>query len=103
MVVSVVNTNIFLAHLAKGHVSFCHHSASVVVCCRKLFQKSSPRKPLNGFASNLVAMIYGVLATKIPHFKLICQKTWPPLLKIEHNPKNAVFAYFSVIVGCKDL
>jgi hypothetical protein len=26
--------HLFLAHLAKGHVSFCHHLASVV--CRKL-------------------------------------------------------------------
>lgn len=48
-----------------------------------LFQKSSPL--MNEFASNLVAMIYGVLATKIYHFKLICRKTWLTLLKIEHN------------------
>ena len=28
----------------KGHVSYCHHLASVVVVRRKLFQKSSPLK-----------------------------------------------------------
>ena len=45
----------FLAHLAEGNVSFCHHFASVVVCrpssvVRKLFQKSSPLKLLHGLS-----------------------------------------------------
>ena len=37
----------------KGHVSYCHHLASVVVR-RKLFQKSSPLKVLDQWKSNLV-------------------------------------------------
>ena len=28
-----VNIFLFFAHLAEGNVSFCHHLASVVVCC----------------------------------------------------------------------
>ena len=31
----------------KGHVSYCHHLASVSVVHRKLFQKSSPLKVLD--------------------------------------------------------
>ena len=42
----------FLAHLAKGQVSFCHHLASVV--CRILFQKSFPLKLLDQLKPNLV-------------------------------------------------
>ena len=36
-------------------------------------------------------MIFGMLATKISHFVMIGQKTWPPLLKIEHGDQTAVF------------
>ena len=36
----------------KGHVSYCHHLASVVR--RKLFQKSSPLKVLDQWKPNLV-------------------------------------------------
>jgi hypothetical protein len=46
------HTPLFLAHLAKGHVSFCHHLASVVR--RKLFQKSSALKLLDQLKSNLL-------------------------------------------------
>ena len=38
----------------KGHVSYCHHLVSVVVVCRKLFQKSSPLKVLDQWKPNLV-------------------------------------------------
>ena len=38
----------------KGHVSYCHHLASVVVVRRKLFQKSSPLKVLDQWKPNLV-------------------------------------------------
>jgi hypothetical protein len=37
----------------KGHVSYSHHLASVVVR-RKLFQKSSPLKVLDQWKPNLV-------------------------------------------------
>ena len=36
----------------KGHVSYCHHLASVVR--RKLFQKTSPLKVLDQWKPNLV-------------------------------------------------
>ena len=38
----------------KGHVSYCHHLASVVVVRRKPFQKSSPLKVLDQWKPNLV-------------------------------------------------
>ena len=38
----------------KGHVSYSHHLASVVVVRRKLFQKSSPLKVLDQWKPNLV-------------------------------------------------
>ena len=38
----------------KGHVSYCHHLASVVVVRRKLFKKSSPLKVLDQWKPNLV-------------------------------------------------
>jgi hypothetical protein len=39
-------TMIFSSPDPKGHVSYCHQLASVVVVRRKLFQKSSPLKVL---------------------------------------------------------
>ena len=46
----------FLAHLVqRGHVSYCHHLASVVP--RKLFQRSSPLKLLDQLEPNLVWII----------------------------------------------
>ena len=49
--------NTFLSYIfsspdPKGHVSYCHHLASVVR--RKLFQKSSPLKVLDQWKPNLV-------------------------------------------------
>ena len=43
---------IFSSPDPKGHVSYCHHLASVVR--RKLFQKSSPLKVLDQWKPNLV-------------------------------------------------
>jgi hypothetical protein len=50
----------------KGHVSYCHHLASVVVVRRKLFQKSSPLKVLDQWKSNLVWII-----TRVSSFKFV--------------------------------
>ena len=48
----------------KGHVSYCHHLASVVH--RKLFQKSSPLKVLHQWKPNLVRII-----TRVSSFKIV--------------------------------
>jgi hypothetical protein len=74
---------IFLAHLTKGHVRFCHHLASVV--CHKLFQKSSPLKLLDQLKPNLVWIITRVSSFKIVSGDDVHQPTWPLLLKIEHG------------------
>jgi hypothetical protein len=79
----------FLAHLAKGQVSFCHHLASVVR--RKLFQKSSPLKLLDQLKPNLVWIITRVSSFKIVSDDAVHQPTWPLLLKIEHMVKLQVF------------
>ena len=58
----------FLAHLAKGNVSFCHHLASVV--CRPLTfhiliissETSWPNE------LNMVGNIYGMSSMNIAHF-----------------------------------
>ena len=68
----------FLAHLAKGYVSFCHNLASVV--CRPLtfhiliFSSETPRP----YELKLVGNIYGRSSIKIAHFVPIHLQTWPP-------------------------
>ncbi len=90
----------FLAHLAKGHVSFSHHLASVVVVVRRpssvvclrwtLSWKSSPLKLLNRIWWNLVKSIFGMSTTKGMSDMAANQKTWPPLLKIEYRGQEVV-------------
>ena len=48
------NELLFSSPDPKGHVSYSHHLASVVVVRRKLFQKSSPLKVLDQWKPNLV-------------------------------------------------
>ena len=61
----------------KGHVSYSHHLASVVVVCRpsvvrrKLFQKSSPLKVLDQWKPNLVWII-----TRVSSFKIVFDVGW---------------------------
>ena len=52
--VKYIRTDFFSSPDPKGHVSYCHHLASVVVVRRKLFQKSSPLKVLDQWKPNLV-------------------------------------------------
>ena len=74
----------------KGHVSYCHHLASVVVVRRKLFQKSSPLKVLDQWKPNLVWINTRVSSFKIVSGDAVHQPTWPLLLKIEHMVKLQV-------------
>ena len=71
---------IFLAHLAKGNVSFCHHLASVV--CRPSSVNFSHFNLLLWNLSqmnwNLIGNIYGRSSIKIAHFVPIHLQTWPP-------------------------
>ena len=93
-----IKAYIFLAHLTpKGHVSYCHHLASVVVVRRpssvvhrKLFQKSSPLKVQDQWKPNLVWIITRVSSFKIVSGDAVHQPTWPLLLKIEHMVKLQV-------------
>ena len=77
----------FLAHLGKGHVSFCHHLASVVVrpsvVRRKLPFNSSPLKPLNQIKPNLAGMVPGWVSFKIGFDSPALHSRWLLLLKIE--------------------
>ena len=79
----------FLAHLPKGQVSFCHHLASVVH--RKLFQKSSPVKVLDQWKPSLVWIINRMSSFKMVSGDAVHQPTWLLLLKIEHTVKLQVF------------
>ena len=84
----------------KGHVSYCHHLASVVsVVRRKLFQKSSPLKVLDQWKPNLVWIITRVSSFKIVSDDAVHQPTWPLLLKIEHMVKLQVFGNNSKTVN----
>ena len=76
---------------SKGHASYCHHLASVVVVRRKLFQRSSPLKLLDQLESNMVCIITRVSSFKIVSGDAVHQSTWPLLLKIEHMVKLQVF------------
>ena len=81
----------------KGHVSYCHHLASVVR--RKLFQKSSPLKVLKQWKPNLVWIITKVSSFKIVSGDAVHQPTWPLLLKIEHMVKLQVLGNNSKTVN----
>jgi hypothetical protein len=70
---------VFLAHLAKGHVSFCHHLASVVV---RPF-KSPPLKRLNQIKPNLAGMAPGWDPFKFVSDSPALHSRWLLLLKIE--------------------
>jgi hypothetical protein len=52
----------------KGHVSFCHHFASVVVHVCKLYILSSSLKPLNRFGPNLAEMFIWEVLYQICYF-----------------------------------
>ena len=84
----------------KGHVSYCHHLASVVVrrkLFQNLFQKSSPLKVLDQWKPNLV--ITRVSSFKIVSGDAVHQPTWPLLLKIEHMVKLQVLGNNSKTVN----
>ena len=83
----------------KGHVSYSHHLASVVVVRRKLFQKSSPLKVLDQWKPNLVSIITRVSSFKIVSGDAVHQPTLPLLLKIEHMVKLQVFGNNSKTVS----
>ena len=71
----------------KGHVRYCHHLASVC----KLFQKSSPLKPLGQFKPTLAWIILRGFSVKVTSDDPADQPSWPPCLLIEHRGKIAVF------------
>ena len=93
------NFQIFSSPDPKGHVSYCHHLASVVRRRRKLFQKSSPLKLLNQLKPNLVWIITRVSSFKIVSGDAVHQPTWPLLLKIEHMVKLQVLGNNSETVS----
>ena len=66
--VSLITTQCvtLLAHLVKGHVSFCHHLASVV--CFLFTFESSPLKQLGQMIRHLVGIIYRRSSMKTVHF-----------------------------------
>jgi hypothetical protein len=53
---------------SKGHVSFYHHFASIVVRVCKLFILSSSLKPLNRFGPNLAEMFNWEVLYQICYF-----------------------------------
>jgi hypothetical protein len=81
----------------KGHVSYCHHLASVVR--RKLFQKSSPLKVLDQWKPNLVWIITRVFSFKIVSGDTVHQPTWPLLIKIEDMVKLQILGNNSKTVN----
>ena len=92
--------NFFVSSLGpNGHVSYCHHLASVVVIRRKLFQRSSPLKLLVQLKPNLVWIITRVSSFKIVSGDAVHQSTWPLLLKIEHMVKLQVLGNNSKTVN----
>jgi hypothetical protein len=96
-----VSCPLFSSPDPKGHVSYCHHLASVVVVRRKLFQKSSPLilKVLDQWKPNLVWIITRVSSFKIVSGDSVHQPTWPLLLKIEHMVKLQVLGNNSKTVN----
>ena len=99
--------SVFSSPDPKGHVSYCHHLASVVVVVRrpssvvrrKLFQKSSPLKLPDQLEPNFVWIITRVFSFKIVSGEAVHQSTWPLLLKIEHMVKLRVFSNNSKTVN----
>ena len=85
---------LFLAHLAEGHVSYCHHLASVVVIVLNNFQNSSPLTLHDQLEPNLVWMFLWVSCVEMMWGFLIHRKTWPPLLKIEHMGQTVGFCIY---------
>ena len=76
-------------------MSYCHHLASVVC---KLFQTLTRRTPEDLPHPNLAYLFISICATILSFGFLICQRTWPPWLKIEHRGKLQFFAYNSKMV-----
>ena len=66
--------------LAKGHMSFCHHLASVICHLYVNFYtyESSPLKPFGQMNHNLVGSIYGRSSMEIAHLVMIRYQIWPP-------------------------
>ena len=64
----------FLACLPKGHVSFCHHLASLSIRSWPSTVSYSPLKPLGRKEPNLTGGIYGRSFKNFPHFIPIRQK-----------------------------
>jgi hypothetical protein len=93
----IKRTCLFSSPDPKGHVSYCHHLASVVR--RKPFQKSSPLKVLDQWKPNLVWIITRVSSFKIVSGDAVHQPTWPLLLKIEHMVKLQVLGNNSKTVN----
>ena len=71
------NIKLFLAHLVKGHVNFCHHLMLSFFCQLFTFE-SSPLRPMGQMNQNLVGSIYGRTFIKSTHFVPIHLQTWPP-------------------------
>ena len=76
----------------KGHVSYCHHLASVVVVRRKLFQKSSPLKLLDQLKPNLVWII-----TMVSSFKIVSGDAPTNMAVVSKNRTYGKIAGFWVI------
>ena len=75
---------LFLAHLTKGHVSFCYHLASVIHRTWSTFTfKSSHLKTLNQIKANMAGMVLGWIPFKVLSNSLALHSRWLLLLKIE--------------------
>jgi hypothetical protein len=71
---------IFSSPGTKGHVSFCHHFASVVVVrvCNLFIFSSYSLKSLNRFEPNLAEMFIGRSSTRFVILVQIGNPTWLP-------------------------
>ena len=67
-----------LAHLAEGHVSYCHHLAPVVIV-------------VNNFSKLFSSETTGPIETKLGMNVPLGWITWSPLLKIEHMGQTGGF------------
>jgi len=79
--VSALCDIIFSSPGPKGHVSFCHHFASVGVVvriCKLFIFSSSSLKPLNRFGPNLAEMLIGRSSTRFVILVQIGNPTWLP-------------------------
>jgi hypothetical protein len=66
----------------KGHMSFCHHFASVVRPST-ITKKSYPLKPLGKLRPNFGGIVFGRSTSKVVSGCPDLQPTWPLLLKIK--------------------